>query len=244
MKNKSEEYSESGQPIYRYDPIPPPKMEPSLENPAANDIEEHIKKNFGEAKSVFHEILPVKIHVDIHLVEPTETQNYYSIITSGLSTLPMNTPPNYSHFKYSELYMCLPKDWIIEEKSFENEANYWPFRCLKFLARFPHDYKTWIWNMHTIPNKNPIESFANNTKLCCSLLSIPKRIPERAYKLRISKDKTIYFHSVIPIYREEMEYKLKYGAEPLLERFAKNNVDELLDINRMSVVKKGLFGFS
>jgi hypothetical protein len=140
--------------------------------------------------------------------------------------------------------MCLPKDWKFSEEDFKNEDNYWPFRCLKNLARFPHDYKTWIWNMHSIPNNNPITPFSKNTKLCCSLLSAPMLFDEKTYKLRINKDKTIYFHSVIPLYKEEMDFKLKYGAEALLEKFKRNNVTELLDINRKSVVKKSLFGFS
>jgi hypothetical protein len=244
MSNKKEELSESGHPIYRYDPVPPPKIEASLENPAQGEIDEHIRKYFGDAKNVFHELLPVKIHVDLHMVEPDAVRNYYSIVTSGLSTLPMNTPPNYPQFKYSELYMCLPKDWKMSQEDFKDEDNYWPFRCLKFLARFPHEYKTWIWNMHTIPHENPMRPFARNTKLSCALISTPKRISEKAYKLRINQDKTIYFHSVLPIHPEEMEYKLKYGAEPLLQRFETNQIDELLDIQRKSVVKKGFFGFS
>jgi hypothetical protein len=244
MSNKTEELSESGHPIYRYKPVPPPELAPSLLNPAQRDIDEHIKTNFGEVSRIFHEILPVKIHVDLNLIEPNESRNYYALVTSGLSTLPMSTPPDYSQCKYSELYMCLPREWSMNEKTLEDEVNYWPFRCLKFLARFPHEYKTWIWNMHTIPNENPIKPFAKNTKLCCSLLSTPKRLPEKAYRLRINKDKTIFFHSVIPIYREEMEYKLKHGAEALLGRFDKDHVDELLDVSRMSVVKKGLFGLS
>jgi hypothetical protein len=244
MSNKREELSESGSPIYRYEPVPPPEIEPSLQNPAQREIDEHIHTNFGEVSKVFHEILPVKIHVDVYRIEPKESRNYHTLVTSGLSTLPMSAPPEYSQCKYSELYLCLPGEWDMSEKSLEDEVNYWPFRCLKFLARFPHEYKTWIWDMHTIPNENPIKPFAKNTKLCCSMLSTPKRLPEQAYRLRINKDKTIYFHSVIPIYKEEMEYKLKHGAAALLEKFGSDHVDELLNINRKSVVKKGLFGFS
>jgi hypothetical protein len=244
MMDKKQEFSPSGQPIYRYEPAPPSKIEESLPNPAQREIEEHIAVHFGGVRRVFHEILPVRIHVDIHLVEPREGAEFFTAVTSGLSTLPMAAPPQYPQFRYSELFLCLPKDWKMEEEDFKQESNYWPFRCLKFLARFPHEYKTWIWLMHTIPNGNPVRPFSDDTKLCCSLIAPPKRVPERAYRLRINKDKTIHFHSVIPIYKEEMEFKLKYGAEALLERFEKNGVDELLDIRRPSAVKKGLFGFS
>jgi hypothetical protein len=243
MTDSSQEYSKHGDPIFHHEPIEPPKFEQSLQNPAQREIDEHIDKYFGDIKNIFHEIIPVKIHVDIYISEPTNDRNYYSIITSGMSTLPMKAPGNLSGCKYSELFLCLPANWNINQNAQEDENNYWPFRCLKVLARFPHDYKTWLWDKHTIPNENPIKPFSNNTKLCCSMLSTPKRIDANFYKLRINKDKTIYFHSIIPLYMEEMNYKLKHGAEGLLKLLNSNGVNELLDINRKSVIKKKIFGF-
>ena len=49
---------------------------------------------------------------------------------------------------------------------------------------------------------------------------------------------TIHFYSFVPLYAEEVAFKLEQGAEPLLERFAKNRVTELLDIKRVNVCKK------
>ncbi len=51
-------------------------------------------------------------------------------------------------------------------------------------------------------------------------------------ELQVNQEKTIYFYTLVPLYREEMDFKLKRGNDPLLDRLAKQGVTELLDINR------------
>ena len=56
-------------------------------------------------------------------------------------------------------------------------------------------------------------------------------------------DKVISVLSMIPLYAEEMDYKLKKGTEALLDKFDKYNISEVVDINRKNTCKKkfGLF---
>ena len=53
----------------------------------------------------------------------------------------------------------------------------------------------------------------------------------------------IHFHSILPLYKEEMDLKLKKGAEELFDRFDANQVSELLNLKRQNLAKKffGLF---
>ena len=44
--------------------------------------------------------------------------------------------------------------------------------------------------------------------------------------------KLVSFYMVIPAYREEIEYKLKYGMEELSRRFAENRLKLVLDVER------------
>jgi hypothetical protein len=53
--------------------------------------------------------------------------------------------------------------------------------------------------------------------------------------LTINPDKTIHFLSVVPLYLEEMDFKLRCGLDPLLERLQQAGVTELLDIDRDNV---------
>jgi hypothetical protein len=41
-----------------------------------------------------------------------------------------------------------------------------------------------------------------------------------------------------PLYAEEMNHKLKHGAESLLPRFEKHGVTDVIDVNRKNVCAK------
>jgi hypothetical protein len=122
-----------------------------------------------------------------------------------------------------------------------DEEDWWPIRSLKFLARFPHEYETWLGQGHTLPNGDPPLSYAANTKLCCAMLSIPLLFGQEFPTLKISEEKIINFYSLIPLYQEEVEFKLKKGLDSLYQKFDAARINELLDINRKNVCRK-LFG--
>lgn len=207
-------------------------------------ISDHIEKYIGPIGNVFHEVISDLVHIDVHIVEPTEARNFHTLVTSGMSDRAMSTPEEYSACAYSELMICLPPDWPMGEEAWKIEENYWPIRVLKMLARFPHDYQTWLWSMHTIPNGNPAEPFADNTKLTGALLIPPLTVEEEFYMLSLTDEKTIHFHALIPLYDDEMNLKLNKGAEALFEGFDRIGVSEILIPNRPSVAKKrGWFPF-
>ena len=72
---------------------------------------------------------------------------------------------------------------------------------------------------------------------CCVLLATPVLFGDGFRKLKVSEEKTVYFLSVIPLYEEEMNFKLKHGTDPLVERLARAGISELLDVNRKNVCK-------
>ena len=46
---------------------------------------------------------------------------------------------------------------------------------------------------------------------------------EKGFAQLETRQKNLYFYSVMPIYREEMVYKLDHGADALLAKFAQKN---------------------
>ncbi len=92
--------------------------------------------------------------------------------------------------------------------------------------------------MHTIPNGNPPEPFASNTQMTGVILLPPITIPQGFHELVIDAEKTIHFHTVVPLHADEMDLKLKEGAEALFDGFDKNGVSENLNPGRKSVVTK------
>ena len=229
------ETSESGSPIYRHKPRDEQFQFVDQDTEALEKIEEHIGRYIGGQGMVWHELIPGVVHVDIHMLPPTAEHPYHTLVTTGMSDRRANVPPGAEEFQYAEILICLPPDWQLDEKEFGMEENYWPLRWLKILARLPHEYDSWLGYGHTVPNGDPPEPFASNTKLCCALISLPTLFGDDFVQLKVNEEKTVRCLSFIPIYLEEIEFKLKHGSDALFERLKSNGVTELLDINRKNV---------
>ena len=246
-----QEYSESGVPIHRYENYEPKKFTPAIgdgENIEA--ISDHIEKHIGKIEIVFHEVVSDIVHIDVHWVRPTENFPFHSFITSGMSDKPMNVPKEREAYRYIELCIFLPVNWPLTiepykttEETFKDENSYWPIRWLKKIARFPHEYNTWIGRGHTIPNGEEAEPFAANTKFGCMMLFPSLSIGRDFAELITNDEKAIRFYCLFPLYKEEMELKLKKGTDALLDQFEKFQVTDVVDIQRPNTCKrKGLFG--
>lgn len=237
------EFTKGGDPIYRY-------KEPEKSFTLAIGIPEHIKaitdhieKYIGKPAWVLHEILSDIVHVDIHVIPPRPDRNYYTLITSGMSQLAMTVPAGSEQWAYNELLLCLPPSWPLRDKDLENENNYWPLRWLRVLARFPHKFKSFLSVFHTIPHGDPPEPIASNTKFIGAMLAPPQLVPANFWRFRIHPELVISFLAVVPLYAEEMDFKLEKGGQKLFERFKKAQVTELLDLHRKNVAttRFGLF---
>lgn len=230
-----DERSESGAPIYRHDRTRAKSEMVGAGSMTSELIQQHAQRYVGKVDNIFHEIVSDLIHVDINIVPPSPKRPYHTLITSGMSDRKMSTPQGREDMSYAELVISLPPHWQLKGKSSEDEAYYWPIRWLKILARLPHQYGTWLWATHTVPNGDPPEPFASNIKLCCALLLFPILMPKGFNILKVNDEKTIHFLSFVPIYREEMDFKLQQGLDPLMDRLDKAGVTELLNISRPNV---------
>ncbi len=232
-----EERSESGSPIRRY------RERTRDFQPAMGDsenieaISEHIQTHIGDIDFVYHEIISDLVHIDVHHVAPSDDKPYHTLVTTGMSDLPMTVPEGAEAFRFAELLLSLPPSWPISQEAFKDENNYWPVRLLKVLARFPHEYETWLGYGHSLPNGDPPKPFAANTQLCGCVLLLPSLVPEEFLRLKVAEDKLIHFFSIVPVYLEEMNFKLRHGIEALEERFEIEDISELLDLERKNVCK-------
>lgn len=182
-------------------------------------VEEHIRKYFGEIGHVFHELVSPDIHVDICVVPPDGERKYYTLVTMGMGARRMQVPEELAKYRLerAELAIALPPDWRLDEESMKDERWYWPVRLLKVLARLPIQSDTWLGWGHTMDNQRP---FAEDTKLCGAILGEPQNIRKEGFFCHLPGGEEINFYQVIPLYREELEYKLEHNAEALLEKLA------------------------
>jgi len=204
------------------------------------EIEAHFATHLGAPSFVWHELVSSEVHLDVHVVTPTDTKPYYTLITSGMSDRPMCVPLDLERrtaLQFAELMLMLPEDWFVDPRSVEeldDERKYWPIRLLKALARFPHEYRTWLGFGHTVPNGDPPAPFADDTQMCCALLVPPVRVPSAFYDLTLRDGREINVYAVVPLYAEELQLKLTHGTDALLERFDRAGVTELLDPCRVN----------
>jgi hypothetical protein len=206
-------------------------------------ISQHIDRYLGNSETVFHEIISDTVHIDVHLVQPSADFPFIRLVTSGMSDLPMKTPQGGDAPRYLELLITLPGDWKVGQAYGEDETWYWPIRFIKFLARLPHKYNTWLGWGHTVPNDDPPAPFATNTKLCGAILLPSVSVPDGFHKLFIHEQKTIHFFAVVPLYREELDLKLRKGTHALLDRLEGANMNDIVNVARPNVARKrfGLF---
>jgi hypothetical protein len=237
--------SEGGVPITRYGETDREFQGPTGEPDALELIDEHLSKFVGEVDTVFHELVSDLVHIDVHHIPPTKERDFHTFVTTGMSDLPMKAPPDCEPYRYAELMIYLPVSWPIEtgtHRALTDDESFWPIQWLKTLARFPHEYDTWLFEGHTIPNGDPPEPFSSTTRLCCWMLTPPMLEADGFETLKVDEEKTIYFLSLTPLYREEIDLKLKKGGDALFERFDQQGItpEDLLILNeqRKNAVKK------
>lgn len=198
-------------------------------------VGDHIETYFGKIDFVMHEKVSPIVHVDVYVVRDMGEKRHHYLITSGMSEKPMPVPEGASDGRYAELVIGLPATWPLSPEAFKDEANYWPIRMLKGLARFPHENKTWLYEGHSAHWLNPPTPIASNTAMTSVVLLHPRLIPEDAQCVRVSNKKEIRLWGVYPCYCEEVDLKEREGSGRLDELFDRHGVTELLDPQRRSV---------
>ena len=164
---------------------------------------------FGEAGSVYHEMLPFVPHVDVYRYPPTDERPFYTLVTGGMSDLPMNSPEELgSDFRRAELvfYASEGRDEYQE--------------LLRRLAHFPHDNNTWLHWGHTMPNGSPPEPLFGSQSLDSFffMASIVRPDSELGERL-IWQSEPVNLVWCVPVSTAECELKLEHGADALYDLF-------------------------
>ena len=189
-------------------------------------VQRHIERRIGHFNRVFHEIVSPDIRVDVAIIEPTPERNYYTLVTMGMGAHRMTVPRDLEgeNFDRAELIICLPPDWPLNSS---NEMWFWPVKWLKVMARLPGEQHTWLAWGHTVSNNEPL---AENTKLSGVIVCTMDDFDEGADKCILPNGECINFYQIVPLYSEEIEYKLGHSKEELLHLL--DGIDYVVDLNR------------
>ena len=162
---------------------------------------------------------------------------YYTLVTMGMGAHRMNVPEELAEYKLerAELAIALPPDWKLDEESLKDERWYWPIGLLKVLARLPISNDTWLGFGHTMDKQSP---FAEDTELCAALLVGPQDVVWNGGEVcTLPSGEEVNFYQVIPLYRNEMEYKMEHDADALLKKMA--GISFVVNPTRQNAITRG-----
>ncbi|TCZ71844.1 suppressor of fused domain protein [Paenibacillus albiflavus] len=226
------ETSTDGTTIYKYE-----EQNNAYEPPAPMEYTEEIVAHFekvfpGRKSSVYHEIVSDTVHIDVNIMEPSEEEPFWVLYTSGMSDLPMTLPEEVleqldENFDRAEVMMFLPSSWELTEESVKDDNNFWPIRLMKQMARFPHQYNTWLGYGHTIPNYQDYEPYADGTGLNGVILY---QLNDELSIIPTEDGNRIHTYFLIPLYKEEMDFKLEHGLDALMDKLFEHE-DDILILN-------------
>lgn len=194
----------------------------------------HVERHLGKVDEVFADESQGGTRIEVQHVRPELVRPYHTLVTVGMSALPMRVPSNVDAPRYLELMITLPEQWKVGDRA---DKWHWPIRQLVALARLPHASGSWLGWGHTVPNGDPPQPLARSTRLCGAIIAPSLLVPRHFYELTVGTRQIAIF-SVIPIYREEMELKAREGMEALLALMVEHDVNDLIDPRRRNVVKK------
>ncbi len=201
-------------------------------------VSEYIKQQYGEFDIVAHELVSPDIHCDIAIVPPTDDQPYYKLVTMGAGAFKMNVPEDLKSDVYerAEYVVFLPADWNIKS---DKEEDYWPIRMLKTVARLPVSMDDWLFYRHTVNLTDDESPVAENTGFnsCVLFISFGKdNKPVEPLKLDLS-DKEVAFFQLVPLYPEELQFKLEHSFDELEDIMDDDLYDPIVDIHRKNYCK-------
>jgi len=194
-------------------------------------IDNHLCEFFDEDEIlIMHEIESEVVHSDIYIIKPNKDRDYYIMISSGMSAIPMQVPTDSPHLAFAEVMILLPSDWNINYNDFANENNYWPIRMLKQLSKYPHLNSTWLGWGHTVPlNDQHIVNHNFHSVLLLDSITLSEE-----FTTIENKEKSVRVYSVIPLYKEELDCVLQEGVSKLMEKFELFNIEEAVNIYRVN----------
>lgn len=214
------------------------------EMPYNEEIREHFKKVFGVKDSseydVFHETLSDAPYPDVYLLKATEERPFQVLFTAGMSALPMTMPEGApeDHRKAgerAELYCILPADRRLDNNMTDEEKEQysWIISAVKTAARYPHMCGTRLLHGHTLQFGEKAETFSQCTRLCAAVFyrldhtDFGGKYGDDLMGFTAADGTYINLLCFVPIYEEEMNFKLENGAGDLYERLFGERIDDI-----------------
>lgn len=205
-------------------------------------VEKYIDTHLDGDGFVFHELASDLIHLDVHLVPPGRRSKGWTLLTSGMSDLPMPKAEEFGVPAFAELMLRLPASWMPKSprgtvvKPNLTANHRWPVSVLKNLARMPHDCDSALGFGHTICFTDPPAPLRPGVPFVGAMLLPPVHLGESAFAMQTKDGRDVQVYSVHLLLADEMEFKLKHGTDAMLDLFDKVGHSDIVNPKRRSVL--------
>jgi hypothetical protein len=190
-------------------------------------VERYVREAFGPIAQVFHEPPMHDIQLDIAVVEPSEQQSFYKLVTIGMGARRMEVPAALvdQNRAFAELSIFLPPEWKLLGS---NEADTWPFFWLQRIARMPWAECDWLEAGHLFPARVPGSDFS------AILLTWAPARPGNVNRLMLDGGRLINFYQLMPVFPSEADYRRERGSQRLWDRMVRSGVSPVVNLRRES----------
>lgn len=207
--------------------------------PHQEAVADFVFERFGPIEGMFDLAgpRPESIPLKLMYLPATEEKPFQLLATSGMCAQPMDIPEELDGDEVPpprriELLMGLPPDWPVTAATGEQM---WPLRLMSHLARLPSEATGWLGEGHTIPNGDPMITYAPSTQFCCALIAPPLLLPTEEQVIELPEGQAARLLAVVPLFEKEVDTKLKDGADALFDRLDAHKVNEVLMPGRRAV---------
>jgi hypothetical protein len=201
-------------------------------------IDSHLVQFVDEDEVVIFEDSESEIHpVDIYWIKPNMEYRPYSILmTCGMSRFAIAVPDEFEDERFLEIAMLFPKSWDFDNISSKPETITWPIQHLRTIGKMQVVQDTWLGLGHTVLYKNGNDEFFPGTRFNSTIIFQSITLPKAFTEIE-NGDDVVKIYSAVPLYPEELRFKLEKDSDLLIERFDKFNIQEVVDVNRINTCK-------
>lgn len=228
-------------PTYRYGPPKERPLELAFgEEDTMKAMDAWMERWLGKPQSVLHELLSDQIHLDLHLIPPSDRRKAWTVVTTGMSDRPQPGAARFKTPEYTELMISLPPDWPMPPPYAAvtdwSAGGFWPLGWMKYLARFPHQYESALGFGHSLPHGDPPQPLSDDTLMAGCILLPAITLPREADVAVTASGRSIHIFAIHLLTADELQFKVTNGADALMDRFDAARLTDINDPRRKSML--------
>lgn len=162
------------------------------------------------------------------------------IMTSSLSNYEMPVSEKWKGREFNELFVCLPSYWDLND--LQNINSNWVYEWLFKLERFVLEKQSWFGPGHTIPCGNPPVAISHLLKQEYFIFLDPIFLESEMKPMTVA-GKNIHFLAIVPIFGDELDYKMGKGTQKFIRKFIQRKNDERIEEYRKSILSSRMIFF-